>query len=153
MKFCQLFIHESESVPSFSETGIAEGWESGQQWREFMGCTWKAYVGGYTYRGSSRRKRSSKDQIRPTGQGAGYCHLSRPSLPILVEDGRRLNKLRNLNNNYGVPLKSHTFLHIIQEHKYYSIKFHVFKAFRSTLWFWVTQGCPMVLHSCLMRVC
>lgn len=29
MKLCQLFIHKSESVPSFPGAGFAEGWEAG----------------------------------------------------------------------------------------------------------------------------
>lgn len=29
MKFCQIFIHEIWSIPSFPGAGLAEGWEAG----------------------------------------------------------------------------------------------------------------------------
>lgn len=36
MKLCQLFIHESESMPSFPGAGLGEGWEAALIVREVV---------------------------------------------------------------------------------------------------------------------
>ena len=49
MKFCQLFIHGRDSIPSFPGAGLAKGWERllvGEV--SYIGHIWRAYWGRYT---------------------------------------------------------------------------------------------------------
>jgi hypothetical protein len=78
-----------------------------------MGCTCRTQ--SYTYGRLSNGKGALEDSSvhLTVGWRADYCDLSLASILILLSDGRCLNKLRNLNNNYDVVLKSHTLLHIV----------------------------------------